>query len=317
MKKRTELIFLCFMLLGLLTACGPKITQKTNELVIGREYTADELFESDKDNVDLQIKGGRFSPEKPGDTSLELDITDGSKTSTQSYKFTSVDKTPPVINQVKESIVVDEPFDINDFIEVKDDVDAKDDITVDIKDSNMDGSKAGKYTVTVTAKDKAANQSEKNIEIEVIKPIQEVKVGETVIANWEHGEAELTIKDVSFLDEVKGTADNPFSIYYKKSEGEKYLVVKTTIKNLGGKNLTNYTLEDVLESRLKAVFDEKYEYKLHPIQASSSIMSDMWSIAPLKSDLIYIIKSVPEEVISLPFEVFISLGDDQFKYTKK
>lgn len=233
------------------------------------------------------------------------------------FTFKCVDKTAPVITQIKTDLVQNKEFDIKKFVEVKDDVDTEDRIIIDVDDSKLKNDTLGEYTIKVSAKDSSSNQSESEITVNVVEPFTSVNIGDTINPAWNGGEAKVKIKDVSFMEEVNSTSDNMFKQYFANKDGEKYFVIKMSITNLGGENLSNDDLEGVSEQTLNVEFDGKYNYHLQQLDSTSSVMSEYWSIQPLKTLDVYLLQSVPDEVTSKSYTAYFSIGGNKYKIEKK
>ena len=257
-----------------------------------------------------------IKPEKLGEFEVLLNITKNSKTESKPYKFKVVDKTGPTITQTVTDLELISNFEVKNFIEVTDDVDSIENIQIEVVTSNVQTNTKGTYTVTVSAKDKSLNETQTDIKINVVEPVIKFSIGETVKPVWTDGEAEIKLKDVSFKEEINSTSRNLFKQYIPDIKDEKFLVFETNIKNLSGNNIGDSDLVDENGKIAYVIFDGKYEYRLRPIDSTSSILSEFWSIQPLKSLDIYSIASIPEELVSKPFEVYFPVNGIRYKYEK-
>ncbi|MCI8464393.1 MAG: hypothetical protein HFI63_00810 [Lachnospiraceae bacterium] len=70
---------------------------------------------------------------------------------------------------------------------------------------------------------------------------------------------------------------------------------------------------------IKIDFNDKYNYSLTQLDTESLVMSQYWSLAPLKSQEVYFLQSVPDEVVSLPFVIEFTIGDSEtiYRYIQK
>lgn len=297
---------------GLVGCSSGSVKQKVDELTYGQSYSVDELFEVKSDGVVIEDK--EIVPDELGEFQVSLNVEDGEEQKQEDFVFNVVDKTAPEITQIKDKLVLLEPFNINDFISVKDDVDTNINVTADA--SSLKNDTVGEYKILVSAKDTSSNASEKEIIINVVEPFTDVKVGDTVNPVWENGEAEVVIKDVAFMDEVHSTSDNMFRNYYADVDGEKYFVIKLSIKNLGGKTMSDNDISGGEEQYPYVKFDNKYEYGLSQLDSTSMVMSPYWSIQPLKSLDVYLLQSVPDEVTSNTYTAYFSIGGNQYKIEK-
>ena len=313
MKKVLKFVCFCMLSLFIISGCSSKpIKQKQKELIIGNTYKVEDLFEKKEDNIDVTMEQEQVTPDKIGE--LELNV----KVNGEEYAFTfdCVDKTAPTITQIKTDLLQNQEFDIKKFVEVKDDVDSEDKVVINVDDSKLKNDTLGEYTVKVSAKDSSSNQSESEITVNVVEPFTSVKIGDTVNSVWDGGEAKVKIKDVSFMEEVNSTSDNMFKQYFANQDGEKYFVIKMTITNLGGESLSDDDLEGVAEQTLSVEFDGKYNYHLQQLDSTSSVMSQYWSIQPLKSLDVYLLQSVPDEVTSKSYTAYFSVGGNKYKIEK-
>lgn len=314
--KKISLFALAISLIITLVACGSSVTQKTDELVFGKTYAVNDLFESSNEDVTFSLDQNDIKPEKLGEFEVLLNITKNSKTESKPYKFKVVDKTGPTITQTVTDLELNSNFEVKNFIEVTDDVDSIENIQIEVVTSNVQTNTKGTYTVTVSAKDKSLNETQTDIKINVVEPVIKFSIGETVKPVWTDGEAEIKLKDVSFKEEINSTSRNLFKQYIPDIKDEKFLVFETNIKNLSGNNIGDSDLVDENGKIAYVIFDGKYEYRLRPIDSTSSILSEFWSIQPLKSLDIYSIASIPEELVSKPFEVYFPVNGIRYKYEK-
>lgn len=314
--KKIFLLTLVISLVITLVACGSSVTQKTDELVFGKTYAVNELFESSNEDVKFSVDQNDITPEKLGEFEVLLNITKNSKTESKPYKFKVVDKTGPTITQTVTDLEVNSNFAVENFVEVTDDVDSIENIQIEVVTSNVQTGTKGQYTVTVSAKDKSLNETQTDIVINVVEPVIKLSIGETVKPVWSGGEAEIKLKDVSFKEEISSTSRNSFKQYISDIKDEKFLVFETNIKNLSGNNIGDADLLDENRKSAYVIFDAKYEYKLRPIDSTSVILSEYWSIQPLKSLDVYSIASIPDELVSKPFEVYFPVNGIRYKYEK-
>lgn len=313
MKNVFKTVCFCMMFLLIITGCSSKpVKQKVDELVIGNTYKVDDLFEKKDDNTKIKMEQEEITPDKIGEVESKISVDNEE----YSYTFKCVDKTAPEVKQIKTDLVQNEKFDIKKFIEVKDDVDTEDKLIIDVDDSKLKTDTLGEYILTVSVKDSSSNQTESEITVNVVEPFTSVKIGDKLNPSWNGGEAEVKINDVSFMDEVNSTSDNMFKQYFPNKDGEKYFVIKMTITNLGGDNLSNYDLEPISEQTLNVKFDNKFNYHLQQLDSTSCVMSKFWSIQPLKSLDVYLFQSVPDEVTSKPYTAYFSVGGNKYKIEK-
>ncbi|MCH5332789.1 MAG: hypothetical protein J1D89_02425 [Agathobacter sp.] len=163
-------------------------------------------------------------------------------------------------------------------------------------------------------------------EIEQAESILEINIGDTFTLSDGTNELEITLTSVDLQQEVHSLVEdtNMFSKYYADQDGETYVVMKLDIKNLGGANITDdvfegYNSEKRAYNKILLTFDDKYNYRLVQLDTKSIVMSKYWNLAPLKSQAVYFLQSVPDEIIDKPFIITFSLakGDTICRYTKK
>ncbi len=122
------------------------------------------------------------------------------------------------------------------------------------------------------------------------------------------GENEIEFKliDINFQNEVHSTSGSTY--YLSDVDGESYFVAKTTIKNIGGNKIYDSDFDDI-----EVTFGEKYNYHLSSCYLEDDVFG-FWGCDPLITKEIYLVKSVPDEVISMDYSISIKFGDTLYKY---
>lgn len=314
--KRIFVIALGATLL-LMTSCrsNTQVKQISKDILVGQSYYANELFTTQKEGVTFRTNEDKIQADTLGKYDVKLIINETDEEHT--YTFNVVDKTAPIINQINTKLVVGESFIIQDFIEVYDNYDTDDNVKINVVSNDINESELGEYTVKVSAKDSSGNEKIEEILISVVDRIIQVKKGEVINSKWDSNEVELTIKSISFEQKVKSKSDNMFSYEFIDEPGEKYIVVKTIIKNLGGTAISEQIIQDNwtnITDPLEVVFDEKYTYPMQQVDITNMVLSGFYSIQPLKSLEVYFVVSVPDELTSKPYKVFFSIGENSYYY---
>jgi hypothetical protein len=149
-------------------------------------------------------------------------------------------------------------------------------------------------------------------------------VGDTFTLSDGTNELEITFNGVDFEQEVHSTSDNMYQQYFADKEEESYIVMKLDIKNVGGNSIsdkvfTGYNSDKAEYGKILLTFDDKYNYQMQQLDTESMVMSKYWSIEPLKSQAIYFLQSVPDELVETPYTITFSLVDDDTicRYTKE
>ena len=298
----------------LLTGCteNSSVKQISEELVYGEEYKVDDLFSATEDGVTFSVEDSTIKPDSLGDYELLLTINDGKTTTEETFSFNVIDQTPPEIVQMKDQLVIGEDFSLDSLFYAKDDVDKGLDISTNVEFNDINNQKLGVYTIRVSATDKSNNTSVQEMSIQVVDDKTLLNKGDVITSNFGSNEIQLTLKSVDFQDEVKSFSDNMFASYFADVAGEKYIVVKTNIKNLGGNSISNYDIENYNESTLYVTFDNKYNYALQQLDTTSCVMSEFWSLEPLKSQDVYFVNTVPDELSKKSYTVYFTLGDTDY-----
>lgn len=149
--------------------------------------------------------------------------------------------------------------------------------------------------------------------------ILDIHIGDVFNLSNGKNELEITLNDVNFEQEVYSTSDNMFASYFPDIDGESYLVMKLSIKNLGGDNISYQLFDSYNSEKIVAMFADKYNYRMQQLDTTSSVMSEYWTIAPLKNLDVYFLQTIPDEIIDQPFTITFKLVDDDVtcKYSKE
>ncbi|MBQ2836159.1 MAG: hypothetical protein IJE68_04930 [Clostridia bacterium] len=106
--------------------------------------------------------------------------------------------------------------------------------------------------------------------------------------------AEITFTSVSVMDEIKPPDIDGVYSYYQDKDGEKYIVLKGTFKNL----LTT-TFDDFSNFEGKLKLNDKYEYPNVNISFASETDDDFYSSPKsLQTITCYVWVSVPDDIVT-------------------
>lgn len=151
-----------------LTACGSisdKVTQKSDTIEVGESFDLNSFFEVDE-GITISLKDKSIDMSAIGSYSIDLIISNGKKEEEKIYTLNVVDTQAPVINVRDTTIYIGAEFNAEELATVSDN--SGEDISVTVKDSNVDASTAGSYSITYTATDSSGNSSEKSAIVEVM-----------------------------------------------------------------------------------------------------------------------------------------------------
>ena len=132
------------------------------------------------------------------------------------------------------------------------------------------------------------------------KDCVEINFGEQISLDF----VEITIEGASSGDEIR--PDNPQSVYRYMSdnEGEKYVYLYGTIKNISG---NQYEFADNMYAHM--TFDDKYNYSANITADEDGGFSYIYAyLDPLKSEKFYIIASIPDELADQYAQIKVKLG---------
>ena len=162
-----------------------------------------------------------------------------------------------------------------------------------------------------SAQSSQTNAEEKQTDTEMIS----IHNGDHLTISDGTDEIELDWQTVEFEKEVYSSSDNRFAQYFPDQEDETYLVAKMKIKNIGGDNVDQSFFEDYYRS-IEVQFDGKYKYKMQQLDTTSAVMSQFWSIQPLKSLDVYFLQSIPDEIIDKVYELTFTVGNSTYRYVR-
>lgn len=145
--------------------------------------------------------------------------------------------------------------------------------------------------------------------------VVEIKDGDVLVATHETSEIEISWDTVEFQQEVYSKSDNMYASYFPDSENETYIVAKMNIKNLGG-DIVSYSVFRDYERDIVVTFDNKYNYIMQQLDVTSSVMSEYWTLDPLKSQEVYFVQLIPDEVINKPYTISFTMDNTKYTYSK-
>lgn len=150
-----------------LTACGSisdKVTQTSDSIEVGSSFNLNSLFETEegitislKDDVDIS---------KVGFCSVNIVISNGKKEEEKTYTVNVIDTQAPVISTRDIKVYVGTEFDMEELATVSDN--SGENISAVVKNSDVDISVAGRYSITFEAADSSGNSSEKMAIVDVM-----------------------------------------------------------------------------------------------------------------------------------------------------
>lgn len=310
--KYKSYILVCILIIAIsISGCSflLKASPKTDTLVAGTEYGVDDLFSTDNEDVELSMDPQIVTPETLDSVKVTLSIKKGKFVKEKEYEFKVVDQTPPEISQTSADITEGESFEIKNFIEVSDNIDSSEAIAVNVTSGTVDTSKTGEYEVTVEVIDLSGNSTNDTLTFNV-KPKQiELVKGKSYVSKYDNTEIKFTFNGVEYQDEVYTHSDNMFARYYSNQPDSQYLVVKLFVENRGGNNINYNNIEEP-----KLLVDNKYNYRLYQLDTTSSVCSSYWGLNPLKSQDVYLMYNVPNELLDKEFEISFTIGGIPYVY---
>lgn len=141
------------------------------------------------------------------------------------------------------------------------------------------------------------------------KIIQLEKQGEKhTVADGKY-EIEISFNGVDKSSEVRSKSTNMFSQYFVDQSDETYLYLSLDIKNIGGDSVSYRVFDDI-----KIIYDDKYKYYAQQLDTESPVMSQYWSISPLKSQEVWFVASIPDEIINKSFVFSFKMGKTTFEF---
>ena len=151
----------------------------------------------------------------------------------------------------------------------------------------------------------------KTVEEESVPENIKIGQGETVTIKNGTNEIELSIEEVTFENEVYSKSDNMFASYFPDKEEESYVVVKPVIKNVGGDTISDNFFD---RGKIVITFGDKFNYPMQQLDLQSSVMSQYWSCAPLKTADVWFVQSVPDEVKTMNYVLTITVDGIVYEY---
>ena len=308
--KRIITIIICVLLIS---GCSNKLKQTTKTIEYGKEYDISEIFEI-KEGVKANIDGKTtLKISKLGNQDVMVNIDNDGKTSTSTYTFKVVDTTPPSITLENSELLLGNEFKAENFVKLEDNVDSSSDIILKVESGNINKDIVGDYDIVLSATDKSNNTTSSQITISVVEPKTSVNIGEKYTATGDSGKIEFTINSISWQQTVESYSTNMFRSYYSDISGETYFVVKMTIKNIGSSS-TGYSIFDMYGATNdpQVIFDNYYNYFLFQMDTTSSVLSPYWSLEPLKTMDVFMLATIPDELVGKEYEVNFATSDTKF-----
>lgn len=250
-----------FMLVGYAAADteAPEVISDHVEVPYGEKFDVDAIDitdnRDDRDSITVQANVASLDVKQLGDYSVDVTATDSfNNQTTKKVKVSVVDQVGPEFETLgsNEGYVVEVPVngstDFASYIKAVDNVDG--DVTPFMTaDKDLDTSKLGTQTITLTASDVSGNETQKTLEFAVSDtqaPVIQLKQGADVVANY--GTAfnlsdyvEVTDNfDKSIVPQVEGSVD------VNKENEKQVLTITATDKSGNAATATlNVTVKDV------------------------------------------------------------------------
>lgn len=250
-----------FMLVGYAAADteAPEVISDHVEVPYGEKFDVDAIDitdnRDDRDSITVQANVASLDVKQLGDYSVDVTATDSfNNQTTKKVKVSVVDQVGPEFETLgsNEGYVVEVPVngstDFASYIKAVDNVDG--DVTPFMTaDKDLDTSKLGTQTITLTASDVSGNETQKTLEFAVSDtqaPVIQLKKGADVVANY--GAAfnlsdyvEVTDNfDKSIVPQVEGSVD------VTKENEKQVLTITATDKSGNAATATlNVTVKDV------------------------------------------------------------------------
>ena len=308
MKKSLLLVFSAMSLVGC-SANSLNVEQSVKELQAGQNYDINTLV-SVEEGVSVEVINDEIIIDELGTYSVEFKFTKDGEEEFQTFKYKVIDTIAPTISKTKDfNIIQGETFKLSDYVIIEDNV--KDDLINKATHSEIDTSKLGEQNFTITVADSSGNTTKESYTLTVVEPKVSIKPGETVVSKWGTKEVEYSLYSVGFQEEVYSYSDNMFASYYSDAQGEQYLVVKANIKNLCGETISDSVIDEI-----SVIFDDKYTYALQQLDTTSSVMSRFWAIEPLKSQEVFFLNTIPDELVNSHYKIYFKIGTTEYVIEK-
>lgn len=131
----------------------------------------------------------------------------------------------------------------------------------------------------------------------------EIDINEHITMKKDTDEIDFCIKEICWEDIVESKDDNMFRSVYSDVDGERYFVIKTDIKNIGGDTVTSDFI-----GKVNVQFSSKYNYQLRAVDIYSCVLTQYWSCQPLKTVEVYFLASIPDELVGESYTATFDLA---------
>lgn len=214
------------MVAAMLTACGSKGLKveapKTMNAEYGEELNKDKLFDAKKSDKNVEVKKvDGFDKAKLGEQKVKVTFSDGKEEVVKEIKINVKDTKAPVFKKFLKEIRIEknaENVNIKDYFNVED----KSETEINIDLSKINFSKAGKYEIEVSAKDKHGNKSEvKKCVVIVVDREEAVKNGLTATKDGHIPMSKETKKKGVKIKKAEDKIEQPVKEESKQEESKK------------------------------------------------------------------------------------------------
>lgn len=175
---------------------APQVTTQTKTIAMLQDVKPQEFIKTIKDETKTTVEfKKKYAFEKAGKQEIELIVKDEGKNETIKKVIVNVvkdEKAPVIITDVLD-IKVDSEVDLNTLIKVRDDFDKKPVLKIDDRQVRMN--QLGTYSLDVTAQDFSGNQTQKTIQVNVKKTMNE----KVVYLTFDDGPSKFTSKVLDIL----------------------------------------------------------------------------------------------------------------------
>lgn len=262
MRKYFEVLVLLFIL----SACGKQVDKVTDNLEIGRKYTAYDLI-SVKENNRLTFENDKtyFTPTELGEIEVKIIIKDGDAINEDYYTFNVIDTEKPNVKiKMPLEFGLNTKIDFYDYFEIIDN--SGENLIDKLEIRNIDTSIIGENELQLLVKDSSGNSFQKKYTYKVHKPVETV--------NFEKESISVNIGSRYKLDYKY----EPIGSYYANLEWESDNIDVASVGDFGileAKNVGKANVSVKLDSRILDTIIIIVQEKA--VETDSSISSSKYS----------------------------------------
>jgi peptidoglycan/xylan/chitin deacetylase (PgdA/CDA1 family) len=206
----------------------PKVTLKTKTVIYDYPLKADELVNKIVDETKTEVSFKEdYSFTHVGENEVVVVVKDEGGNITEESTTVTVlekDEEKPTINTTEIKYYIDSNTEIKDKIDVTDNQDKN--VKVSVDETNLDKTKAGDYTVTVTATDASGNVSTSDVTVHVSK--RDLTKEKIVYLTFDDGPSKYTPDVLKILDKYNIKAS-----FFVTGINKKYYSYMKTIVDKG------------------------------------------------------------------------------------